>query len=184
MGQRSLLRRMFRAITLEADFYEEVEAEKQSIRQATFIVLLVCLAGGAGTFLRDLVIGKEAFAVAIFWVTVDLVEPMIIWLFGCAFAYMVGATFFKGPETETDYAEVLRTTGFAFTPGLLRFFAFVSPAKLGLSITLAGDLWMLVCGIVAVRQALDFTTARAIGTFGVAYALMWLLLSGLNQLPF
>lgn len=175
---------MFRAITLDSEFYEEVEAEKQSIRQATFIVLLVCLAGGLGTFLRDVVIGEETLAVASFWVTVDLVEPMIIWLFGSAFAYMVGATFFKGPETETDYPEVLRTTGFAFAPGLLRIFAFVSPAKLGLAITLAGDFWMLVCGIVAVRQALDFTTARAIGTFGVAYGLMWLLLTGLILLPF
>lgn len=175
---------MFRAITLESDFYEEVEAEKESIRQATFIVLLVCIAGGTGTFLRDVVIGNETLAVASFWVTVDLVEPMIIWLFGSAFAYMVGATFFKGPETETDFLEVLRTTGFAFAPGLLRFFAFMSPAKLGVGITLAGDLWMLVCGVVAVRQALDFTTARAVGTFGVAYVLMWLLLTGLILMPF
>jgi hypothetical protein len=97
---------------------------------------------------------------------------------------MVGATFFKGPETETDYREVLRTTGFAFAPGLLRLFAFVTPPKLGVAITVSGDAWMLVCGIVAVRQALDFTTARAIGTFGVAYGLMWLLLTGLVLLPF
>jgi hypothetical protein len=38
---------------------------------------------------------------------------------------------------------------------------------------------MMVCGIVAVRQALDFTTARAIGTFGLAYALLWLALQGI-----
>jgi hypothetical protein len=175
---------MLRAVSLDVDFYEEVEAERRSIRQATFVVLLVCLAGGLGTFLRDVVIGNETLAVAGFWVTVDLVEPMIIWLFGSAFAYMVGATFFKGPETETDYPEVLRTTGFAFAPGLLRVFAFVSPPVLGVAITVAGDIWMLVCGIVAVRQALDFTTARAVGTFGVAYVLMWLLLTGLILMPF
>ena len=60
MGERSLLRRMFRAITLEADFYEEVEAEHASIRQATLIVLLVSLAGGLGTALRDVILGSEA----------------------------------------------------------------------------------------------------------------------------
>ena len=80
--------------------------------------------------------------------------------------------------------EVLRTTGFAFTPGLLRVFAFVPPPGLGFGITVLADVWMLVCGIVAVRQALDFTTARAIGTFGVGYALLWLLLWGLIALPF
>jgi len=38
---------------------------------------------------------------------------------------------------------------------------------------------MLTAGIIAVRQALDFTTARAIATFGVSYLLLWLTLSGL-----
>ena len=183
MGSRSIVRRMLRAVTLDSELYEEVEAEKGSIRQASAIVTLVCLAGGAGTLLRDAVLGNETLAVAGFYATVDLVEPVLLWLLGSAFAYMVGATFFKGPETETDYAEVLRTTGFAFTPGLLRGFAFVSPPALGFGITVAGDLWMLACGVVAVRQALDFTTGRALGTFGVAYGLMWLLLNGLLVVP-
>ncbi len=183
MGERSLLRRMFRAVTLEADFYEEVEAEKASIYQAVVVVSLVALAGGLGTYLRDVHFGSESLTIAGFWVMLDLVEPFVIWLFGSAFAYMVGATFFKGPETETDYLEVLRTTGFAFTPGILRLFAFAKPSVFGFAITLIGDAWMLVCGIVAVRQALDFTTGRAVGTFGVAYGLMWLLLTGLVLLP-
>jgi hypothetical protein len=183
VGERSLLRRMYRAITLEADFYEEVEAEHASIRQATLIVLLVSLAGGLGTALRDVILGNEALWVATFWVVLDVVEPIVLWLIGSAFAYMVGATFFKGPETETDYMEVLRTTGFAFTPGLLRFFAWVKPPEFGFALTLVGDLWMLTCGVVAVRQALDFTTGRAIGTFGVAYGLMWLFLTALVLLP-
>jgi hypothetical protein len=36
---------------------------------------------------------------------------------------------------------------------------------------------------VAVRQALDFTTGRAIGTFGVSAALLWLVLWGLSIAP-
>jgi hypothetical protein len=178
MADRSLLRRMGRAITLEADFYEEVEAEASSIGQASLVVLLACCAGALGTWLRDVALAPVPPDDAPFRVVLDMVEPLVLWLIGSAFAYMVGATFFRGPETETDYPEVLRTTGFAFTPGLLRVFAF-APAPLGLLLTIAGDLWMLVCGVVAVRQALDFTTARAVGTFGVAYALMWLILTGL-----
>jgi hypothetical protein len=49
---------------------------------------------------------------------------------------------------------------------------------------LLADVWVALASIVAVRQALDFTTARAIGTFGVAYLLLWLLLAGaLISLP-
>jgi hypothetical protein len=28
---------------------------------------------------------------------------LVLWIGGSAFSFMVGATFFKGPETETDF---------------------------------------------------------------------------------
>jgi hypothetical protein len=57
-------------------------------------------------------------------------------------------------------------------------------AGLSLPPVLLIDLWVGLASIVAVRQALDFTTLRAIGTFGVAYALLYLLLNGaLISLP-
>jgi hypothetical protein len=166
---------MWRAARLEADFYEEVEAEKRSIVQAAVVVALACAAGACGSWLAGLPAGR---------IVVDIVEPLVLWIGGSVFSYMVGATFFRGPETETDFLEVLRTTGFAFAPGLLRFFAFVPPVDIaGFLIAFLGDAWVLVAAVVAVRQALDFTTARAIGTFGVAYALLWLVLWAFITLP-
>ncbi len=114
---------------------------------------------------------------------VPAVSLLAIWLVSSAFTYMVGATFLRGPETETDYAEVLRTTGFAFSPGLLLFFVWLPPELLGLGLAALARLWVLVAAVVAVRQALDFTTIRAIGTFGVAALLMYLLLWGLTVAP-
>ncbi len=172
----SLPARMGRAVTLEADLYEEVEAEPSALRQAWVIVLGVCLTGAGGRALH----GDAGLIMAL-----EVVEPLVLWLGGSAFAYMVGATFLRGPETETDYAEVLRTTGFAFTPGLLKIFGFLEPAWapwLGLSITLLARTWILLCGVVAVRQALDFTTLRAVGTFGSAFLLLLLAILGLNFL--
>ena len=105
----------------------------------------------------------------------------MFWLGASLFAYMAGASFFRGPHTQTDFAEVLRTTGFAFAPGLLRVLGglpAIDLAGLHLPPTILADAWIGVASIVAVRQALDFSTARAIGTFGVAYLLLWLLLAG------
>jgi hypothetical protein len=113
----------------------------------------------------------------------SVLEPLVIWVGGSAFTFMVGATFFRGPETETDFAEVLRTTGFAFTPALLRIFALLPPPGLGLAIDLAVRAWVFVAFVVAIRQALDFTTARAVGTFGIAALLLWLILWGLSVAP-
>lgn len=175
---RALPLRMWRAARLDAELYEEVEAEKRSIRQAVFVVLLASAAGALGAWLADRAPPRVA---------AEFVEPFVVWLGGSVFAYMVGATFFRGPDTETDYPEVLRTVGFAYAPGLLRLLAFLPTVQVpgvggilvGVVIVVVADLWVLVAGIVAVRQALDFTTLRAIGTFGVAYALLWIQIEGL-----
>jgi hypothetical protein len=65
----------------------------------------------------------------------------------------------------------------------LRIFAIAPPPALGLGIDLAARAWVFVAFVVAVRQALDFTTGRAIGTFGIAAVLLWLMLWGLAVVP-
>ena len=96
---------------------------------------------------------------------------------------MVGATFLRGPHTATDYAEVLRTTGFAFGPGLLAVLAALPSTTLGLVAILISRLWVILASVVAVRQALDFTTLRAVMTYGVSVLLIWLVLWGIALAP-
>ncbi len=175
MNSRALPRRMWRAALLEADFYEEVEAEKRSIGQAAVVVALACAAGASGSWLAGVPAGR---------IVVDVIEPLVLWIGGSTFSYMVGATFFRGPETETDFLEVLRTTGFAFAPALLFPLAALVPDPAGIALAMLGRLWILTACVVAVRQALDFTTARALGTYGAAVFLMWLVLWAFLTLPF
>lgn len=181
----SFPRRVWRAALLHADTFEEVEADRSSIRQAWVVVLAASGLAGLGTWIRiqlghPLPEGAPPLPVHLLLI---VVEPLAIWLVSAVFTYMVGATFLRGPDTETDYAEVLRTTGFAFAPGLLLFFVWLPPAELGLAAWTIARLWILVAAVVAVRQALDFTTPRAIATFGLAAMLMWLLLWGLSVAP-
>jgi len=181
----SFATRMWRASLLHADTYEEVEADRGSIGQAFAIVLMVSSAGALGTWIRVVngnPLPENALPLPLHLALIVL-EPLTVWLLSSAFTYMVGATFLRGPDTETDYAEVLRTTGFAFSPGLLLFFVWLPPEVLGLALWTGARLWILVAAVVAVRQALDFTTLRAIGTFGAAALLMWLVLWGLSVAP-
>ena len=174
--------RMLRAACLHADTYEEVEADHSSIKQAALVVAAACTAIGVARYVQSSGAGIPVSPLVL-QVTLSVVEPLVLWFGGSAFVFMVGATFFRGPETETDFAEVLRTTGFAFTPALLRIFAIVPPPALGLGIDLVARAWVFVAFVVAVRQALDFTTPRAIGTFGTAAILLWLILWGLSVAP-
>ncbi|MGH0028567.1 MAG: YIP1 family protein [Myxococcota bacterium] len=179
---KGLLRRMGRAALLHADTYEEVEADRSAIGQATLVVLAACAAIGVARWAIGVQQGVAGERLA-YQVLLSTIEPLTLWLGGSAFAFMVGASFFRGPETESDFAEVLRTTGFAFTPALLRLFVLVPPPVLGLSIDLAARLWTFAAVVVAIRQALDFTTLRAIGTFGSAALLLWLVLWGASVAP-
>ena len=69
---------------------------------------------------------------------------------------------------------MLRTLGFAESPKVFRIFAFV-PIVGGL-IQLTASVWALVAGIIAIRQALDFSTWRAIGTAIVGWVINFALL--------
>jgi hypothetical protein len=177
-----VLRRMWGAARLHADTYEEVEADRRSIRQSGLIVLAACAAGALSEWLRTEPTGLTSDGLTL-RIGLAGIEPMVLWVGGSAVAFMVGASFFRGPDTQTDFSEVLRTTGFAFTPALLRVFVFVPPAALGLSIDLAARLWTFVAVVVAIRQALDFTTLRAVATFGAAALMLWLMLWGASVAP-
>jgi len=184
-ARSSFLRRVLGAARLHADTYEEVEADRSSIVQATIVVAAAAAFGVASGWLRVATgqpLPEGALPLELHMVLLAI-DPFATWLVSGAFAYMVGATFFKGPETETDYLEVLRTTGFAFGPAVGLLGVWLLPPALEPWALIGIRGWILVASVVAVRQALDFTTLRAIGTYGVAALLMWLVVWGLTVVP-
>ena len=69
----------------------------------------------------------------------------------------------------------MRTIGFSNSPRVLGFLLFIP--ILGLVINFIVSIWALVAGVIAVRQALDFSTLRAIGTCIVGWIIYNVLLS-------
>jgi len=183
MGQ--LLDRMIRAARLDAKLYTEVEADVAATRQALLIVLLYSICSGIGFGFADLLtLGTEYFFVRMFTV---LVGALVFWLLWSRLIYFIGTTLFRGPKAPwrsiATYGELLRSIGFAATPGVLMIFAFI-PFPLGGIITLVAAVWMFTATVVAVRQALDFSTGRAISSCIVAGAIYLLLVIGLIVLTF
>ena len=111
---------------------------------------------------------------------VGVTTSIIGWLAWAFITYWIGKTIFKGPQTEVTYGQMLRTLGFANSPGILRIFSFV-PFVGGL-IAFVATVWVLIAGIVAIRQALDFSTWRAIGTAFVGWLVYVLLIFLISSL--
>ena len=64
------------------------------------------------------------------------------------------------PQTRTNMGELLRVIGYAYAPNLFGFFVFVP--VLGVVVGTLVAFWLLAATIVAVRQALDYSsTLRA-----------------------
>lgn len=57
--------------------------------------------------------------------------------------------------------ELLRALGFAQAPGVLMVLAFLPLAGL---LTFVVGVWTLAAGLVAIREALDISTLKALGT--------------------
>ena len=96
--------------------------------------------------------------------------------------FEVGVRVLPGARTHADVGELLRTIGFAAVPGLL--LAFGALPGLAVPIFAMASLWMLAAMIVAVRQALDYTsTARAIAVSVFGWGWPWRLCSALASSP-
>jgi hypothetical protein len=147
-----MLQRMIRAARLDASLYEQVEADPRYTREAFFVVLLASIAGAVGSALDYGARGVVA----------PILGGILGWAIWAAITLWIGTTLTRGPETRSDMGEMLRTLGYAHTPLLLSVFSFLP--GVGYPIQSIAQLWMLVAGVVAIRQALDFTTGRAILT--------------------
>lgn len=144
--------RMIRAAKLDVNLYEEVEADRDSMGQAMTVVILSSLAAGIGSISSGGVSG-------IFWGTIAALAGWFIWAF---LTYFIGTRVLPEPQTRADVGELLRTTGFSSSPGVLRVFGVVP--VLGGLVFFVTAIWMLVAMVIAVRQALDYkSTGRAVG---------------------
>jgi hypothetical protein len=163
-----LLNKMTRAALLDIDLYEEVEADVNATTEALLVVLIASIAGGIGASLAGF--GERNL---LYTLIIMSIFALISWMVWAGITYWVGTTLLKGPETSSSYGELLRTIGFSASPGVLRIFIFIP--ILGQLIGIAVYIWMLIAMIIAVRQALDFTTGRAIGTCIIGWIIQMIL---------
>ncbi|MFW5775121.1 MAG: YIP1 family protein [Chitinivibrionales bacterium] len=156
--------RVGKAIMLDKGIYEEVEADSSALGQATGVVVLSSIAAGIGTY-------QQAGAIGL---VLGLVSALLGWYIWAYLTYFIGAKLLPESQTEADHGQLLRTLGFASAPGLFRVFGIVP--LLGGVVMFVASLWMLAATVIAVRQALDYTsTARAFGVCLIGWLIQMLL---------
>ena len=147
-GKQGIADRMMRAASLNVDLYEEVEADETATGQAAMVVAIVAVASAIGNINAGVgaIIG-------------GLLAAFIGWLIWSGITYLIGDKLLGGTAT---WGELLRTLGYAQSPGVLYALGIIP--LLGGVIRFAVAIWILIAGIIAIRQALDFSTGKAIAT--------------------
>ena len=164
----TFLQRAIGAARLEVPVFEEIEADRSATGQALIVVVASSLAAGIGltsSLYNAPVLHRVMLA-------------LLLWVFWAMSTYIVGVYLMPEPQTRTSVGELLRTIGFAASPGILRILGMV-PGIGGL-IYIISTVWMLVAMVIAIRQALDYkSTARAVvvcvitGMIGVIMAALF-----------
>ena len=153
----NFLNRIYRAIKIDPELYEEVEHDKSATIQAALVVVLSSLAAGVGA----IHLGASNF---LFGPFISLAS----WYFWAFLIYIVGTKMFPDKQTKSNHGELLRTIGFSSAPGLIRVFG-ITPDLM--AVTFIGSaFWMLACMVVAVKSALDYESLwKALGVVIVAW---------------
>ena len=156
--RRSWTDRMKGAALLRIDTYEEVEADQTATGQAAGVVALVAVAQAIGG------VGEGGFGILS-----GAISALLGWLLWAGITYLIGAKLLGGTAT---WGELLRTLGFAQSPGLLHVLGIIP--VLGGIIRFVVVIWVLIAGIIAIRQALDFSTGKAILTAVLGWLVIFL----------
>ena len=151
--------RVFRAIKIDIDLYEEVESDKSATIQAGMVVVLSSLAAGVGA----IHLGASNLLLA-------PLLSLLSWYVWAYIIYFVGVKIFPDPQTKSNHGELLRTIGFSSAPGIIRVFGFTPTL---MTVTFIGSaFWMLACMVVAVKSALDYKSMwKAFGVVVFAWVI-------------
>jgi hypothetical protein len=160
----SFVDRVIGAIRLDPATYEEVEHDTDATWQAAVVVAVAAIFSGVGSSggnTQGLVGG--VLAAVVFWAIFAL------------FAYLVGAYLLKGPQTSATFGEVLRALGFSYAPSLIAILGLIP--GIGFLFAFIAAIWSLIASVIALRQALEVSTGRAVAVVIVAFLAMFVVVA-------
>lgn len=156
----SLIERMKRAARLDAALFAETAADESATGQAMGVVVLSSAAAGIGSAGIGGPIGLIGGALA----------ALVGWFVWAFTVHFVGTRLLAEPGTRADLAPVMRATGFAAAPGVIRILGLVP--LLGTLANFVAQLWMLAAFVVAVREVMAYrSTGRAVAVCIVGFVI-------------
>jgi len=162
----SLAERMTGAMKADVKTFQEIEADPTAMGQAVTVIVIAGVASIIGNVWR---VGIAAGVMT-------LIANLIGYALWTLLVVLIGTKVMPEPTTKADFNEAFRVIGFTASPGVFNVLAIVP--FLGPLISFAVWIWMVVIGVVAVREVLDYSnTGRAIIVCLIAVVICWIIVS-------
>ncbi len=158
-----MVNRMIRAAMLDAQVFEEVEHDPSKDQEALMAVLVVAMVNGVLAFPISLMRG-HSFATAVTSLVFGIVWTVIGYYIYAYLAFYIGTSLFQG---QADFGELRRVLGYAYAPTIFNWIPCIGP--------IVAAVWSFVVGVVAIRQALDVDTTKALLTALISIAVIFVL---------
>lgn len=144
--------RLIGAVRLDSAIFEDVEHDTSATLQAAGVVIVSSVTTSVAWYFG---MGSVRLIVH------GALQALGAWMVASGVLWIIGTRVLPGRKTEADLGQLLRTLGFAQTPGVFGLLAAVP--IIGIFMPFVVAMWVIAATFVAVRQALDYdNTFRAI----------------------
>jgi hypothetical protein len=162
----SLAERMTGVMKADVKTFQEIEADPTAIGQAVTVIVIAGVASLIGNIWR----------IGVFAGAMSLVVNLIGYALWTLLIVLIGTKVMPEPTTKADFNEAFRVIGFTAAPGVFNVLAIIP--FLGPLVSLVVWIWMIVVGVVAVREVLDYSnTGRAIIVCLIAAVICWIVVT-------
>ena len=147
----SLTERMTGAMKADVKTFQEIEADPTALGQAVTVIVIASVASLIGNMFRA----------GIRHGVLMLVVNLIAYALWSLLVVLIGTKVMPEPTTKADFQEGFRVIGFTAAPGVFNVLAIIP--ILGYLISFVIWIWMVVIGVIAVKEVLDYSNiGRAI----------------------
>ena len=170
-----ILKQAIGAAAFDSRVYKAIADSPEAVFRSLLVVTLAGIAFGLG--MRTVAIeGRDEGPTML--MLLGFATVITGWLLWATVVYLLGTLLLGGKARHRD---LMRSMGMAYGPGLLLALVAVPTVEWTIIqipqvIVLIPRLWMLVAGVIAVRETQGYGTFRAIGPTGIGWVLAhWLL---------
>ena len=160
----TLPERMIGAMRGDARTFQEIEADPNALGQAVTVIVIAGVAALIGNIFRA----------GIMWGVFSMILSLVGYAFWTVMVVLIGTKLLPEPTTKADFAEGFRVIGFTAAPGVFNILAIIP--FLGPVLSILISIWMLIIGVIAVREVLDYSNiGRAILVCVIAFVIYMIL---------